>query len=480
LIPVILSGGSGTRLWPVSRSNYPKQFCDLFESSLQSLTLKRCEKLGPLWIVTGNSLKTLTEGNLQELRAKKELGIDGSKVEVIYEPVAKNTAPAVAVLAQAVVHRGLGDKIVGIFPSDHLIQNENAFYSAVRLAERLAEKDLIVTLGIRPDHAATGYGYIQLGKAAIDSDSSGSSQNGHHIGGVEVKAHQVLKFHEKPSLSVAEGFLASGDFVWNAGMFIFKAKTMLEKFKQFQPEIYQIVSTLKADLSNLAEVYARFQNISIDYAIMEKLGPSELACVPADMDWSDVGSWDAVAEESSRAQNIVQVKSENNFVFGEAAKNYSFVGVSDLILVDTADATMVVKKGSTQDVKNVVETLQKQNSSLVKDHVFEKRPWGEFEILRDAENFKSKVITVNPDSQLSYQSHTQRAEHWIITAGAGEVVLNDQIVAVSAGSHVHIPVGAKHRMRNTGDLPLQFVEVQLGTYFGEDDITRYQDDYQRS
>jgi mannose-1-phosphate guanylyltransferase/mannose-1-phosphate guanylyltransferase/mannose-6-phosphate isomerase len=420
-----------------------------------------------LWIVTGSSLKTLTEANLQELRAKHELGVGNGKVEVIYEPVAKNTAPAVAVLAQAVVHRGLGHKIVGIFPSDHLIQNETAFYGAVRLAEKLAERDQIVTLGIRPDHAATGYGYIQLGQ----TDALGEGP---------LTAHQVLKFHEKPSQSVAEEFLASGEFVWNAGMFIFKAETMLEKFKVLQPEIYAIVASLKPDLSNLADVYGRFKNISIDYAIMEKLGPKELACVPADMEWSDVGSWDAVAEESVRAQNLVQVKSENNFVFGEAGKSYSFVGVDDLILVDTADATMVVKKGHTQDVKNVVETLQKQNSSLVKDHVFEKRPWGDFEILRDAKNFKSKVITVNPHSQLSYQSHTQRAEHWIITAGAGEVVLNDKVVPVIAGSHVYIPVGAKHRMRNTGDQPLEFVEVQLGSYFGEDDITRYQDDYQRS
>ncbi|WP_413290385.1 mannose-1-phosphate guanylyltransferase/mannose-6-phosphate isomerase [Bdellovibrio sp. HCB337] len=452
MIPVILSGGSGTRLWPVSRANFPKQFCDLFDDSLQSLTLKRCQGLGPLWIVTGSGLKTLTEANLKELNLQN--------VSTIYEPVAKNTAPAVAVLAQVLVTRGLGEEVVGVFPSDHLIQNKESFYQAVRSAEKLAQNGAIVTLGIKPDHPATGYGYIQKDKAS----------------------NKVLKFHEKPSLETAEKFLASGDFFWNAGMFIFKAKVMLEKFQKLQPDIYKIASQLKADLSNLDEVYAQFPNISIDYAIMEKLSSDELSCVPADMAWSDVGSWDAVVDvvDGQGSDGPLEIKGKHNFVFGREGKMYSFVGTEDLILVDTADAMMVVKKGQSQEVKQVVEVLQKQGSSLTKDHVFEKRPWGAFEILRDTDHFKSKVITVNPRSQISYQSHSKRAEHWIITRGQGEVVLNDQVIPVKAGSHVFIPIGAKHRIRNTSDEMIEFVEVQLGTYFGEDDIVRYQDDYKRT
>lgn len=452
MIPVILSGGSGTRLWPVSRANYPKQFCELFEDSLQSLTLKRCQALGPLWIVTGSSLKTLTEANLKDLKLQN--------VNSIYEPVAKNTAPAIAVLAQVLVLRGMGEEIAGVFPSDHLIQNTEAFYAAVRDAEKMAQQNKIVTLGIKPDHPATGYGYIQKDKAS----------------------NKVLKFHEKPSLETAEKFLASGDFFWNAGMFIFKAKTMLEKFQKLQPEIYKTVRQLKADLSNLDAVYAQFPNISIDYAIMEKLSSDELSVVPADMAWSDVGSWDAVAEvaDGQASGHPLEIKGKHNFVFGREGKMYSFVGTEDLILVDTADAMMVVKKGESQEVKQVVEALQKQGSSLTKDHVFEKRPWGAFEILRDTDHFKSKVITVNPKSQISYQSHSKRAEHWIITRGQGEVVLNDDVIAVKAGSHVFIPIGAKHRIRNTSDEIIEFVEVQLGTYFGEDDIVRYQDDYKRT
>lgn len=452
MIPAILSGGSGTRLWPVSRANYPKQFCDLFEDSLQSLTLKRCGQLGNLWIVTGASLKTLTEANLKDLRMQN--------VTTIYEPVAKNTAPAVAVLAHLLTQKGFGEEVVGVFPSDHLIQNTEAFYQAVRSAEKLALQNQIVTLGIQPDYPATGYGYIQKDK----------------------NSNRVLKFHEKPTLATAEKFLASGDFFWNAGMFIFKAKSMLEKFQRHQPEIFKIVSELKSDLSNLSEIYNKFPSISIDYAIMEKLSSEELSCVPADMAWSDVGSWDAVAEVRSSAHQppSLEVKAKRNFVFGREGKMYSFVGTEDLILVDTADALMVVRKGESQDVKQVVETLQKQGSPLTKDHVFEKRPWGAFEILRDTEYFKSKVITVNPQSQLSYQSHAQRAEHWIITRGQGEVVLNDEVIPVKAGSHVFIPVGAKHRIRNSSTETLEFVEVQLGSYFGEDDIVRYQDDYKRT
>ncbi|HEY8271509.1 MAG TPA: mannose-1-phosphate guanylyltransferase/mannose-6-phosphate isomerase [Pseudobdellovibrionaceae bacterium] len=452
MIPVILSGGSGTRLWPVSRANFPKQFCDLFEDSLQSLTLKRCQSLGPLWIITGESLKTLTESNLKELHL--------SAVTTIYEPVAKNTAPAVALLAHLLVLRGLGNEVVGVFPSDHLIQDTEAFYQAVREAEQLALQNKIVTLGIPPDHPATGYGYIQK-----DSQSN-----------------KVLKFHEKPSLEKAEKFLASGDFFWNAGMFIFKAKIMLEKFQNLQPDIFEIVSQLKEDFSNLNEIYSQFKNISLDYAIMESLSSEELACVPADMKWSDVGSWDAVAQvaEGQASSKSLEVNGHHNFVFGRQGKVYSFVGTDDLILVDTADALMVVKKGESQEVKQVVEALQKQGSMLTKDHVFEKRPWGAFEILRDTAHFKSKVITVNPMSQLSYQSHSQRAEHWIITRGQGEVVLDDQVILVRAGSHVFIPIQAKHRIRNTSDSILEFVEVQLGNYFGEDDIVRYQDDYKRT
>lgn len=458
MIPVILSGGSGTRLWPVSRQQMPKQFCDIFGAPLQTQTLQRCMHLGAPWIVTSKALQTLTELNLKQNKMKN--------VRVVYEPKGKNTAPAIAVLCKLLLDQGQGDEIVGIFPSDHLVTKEKAFLEVVSFAVMVAEENRVVTLGITPSYPETGYGYIQT-KAVSLKD--------HGV----FKAFSVVKFHEKPDLEKAKDFLAQGSFSWNAGIFVFKASHMASLFAKFQPGMWKEVQALTADLSNLENVYDKVQSISIDYAIMEKLSSEELTCIPADFGWSDVGSWDAVAT-LQKGQEILNVKSQNNFVFGSEEKHYSMIGMEDVILVDTRDALMLVKKGASQDVRHVVDALNQQKSSLLKEHPFEYRPWGYFEILKDTENFKSKVIRVNPHSQISYQSHAKREEHWTITKGSGEVVLNDQVIPVQAGSHIHIPLGAKHRIRNTTDSLLEFVEVQLGTYFGEDDIVRYQDDYQRS
>jgi mannose-1-phosphate guanylyltransferase/mannose-1-phosphate guanylyltransferase/mannose-6-phosphate isomerase len=457
VIPVVLSGGSGTRLWPVSRQHMPKQFCTIFEKPLQTMTLERCHKMGSPWIVTSKALQSLTEINLKDSQMKD--------VQAIYEPYGKNTAPAIAVLCKLLDLKGLGNEIVGIFPSDHLISKEQAFLNVVKFATSVAETNKVVTLGITPSYPETGYGYIQT-KAVSLLESNG------------FKAYSVVKFHEKPALEKAKEFLAQGSFSWNAGIFVFKVSHMISLFEKHQPELWSLVSKLKADASNLEDIYSKVQSISIDYAIMEKLGGEELTCIPSEFGWSDVGSWDAVAS-LQKGQDVLNVKGQDNFVFGEPGKHYSTVGVDDVIVVDTKDALMLVKKGHSQDVRYVVESLTQQKSSLVKDHVYEYRPWGYFEILKDTEAFKSKVIRVNPHSQLSYQSHAKREEHWTITRGSGEVVLNDQVIPVKAGSHVHIPTGAKHRMRNTSNEMLEFVEVQLGSYFGEDDIVRYQDDYQR-
>ena len=458
MIPVVLSGGSGTRLWPVSRAHMPKQFCSIFSEPLQTMTLKRCAKMGAPWIVTGKSLQTLTE---LEIKQNKISG-----VEFVYEPFGKNTAPAIAVLCKMLQAKGMDKEIVGIFPSDHLIANEPKFLDVVKFAQTVAQEDRVVTLGITPSYPETGYGYIQTKAVSLKEQGS-------------LKAYSVVKFHEKPALEKAQEFLKQGSFSWNAGIFIFKTSHMIELFKKHQPTLWQIVDGLKADGSNLEEIYTAVQSISIDYAIMEKLGGEELACIPSEFGWSDVGSWDAVAALQKGTEHI-DVKGGGNFVFGLPQKNYSFVGMSNVIVVDTADALMIVKKGQSQDVRHVVEALNQQKSALVKDHVYEYRPWGYFEILKDTENFKSKVIRVNPHSQISYQSHAKREEHWTIVKGSGEVVLNDEVIPVKAGTHIHIPLGAKHRIRNNTAEMLEFVEVQLGSYFGEDDIVRYSDDYKRT
>lgn len=462
MIPFILSGGSGTRLWPVSRAHFPKQFCSLFSESLQTMTYRRLSKLETPWIVTSDKVKVLTESELKALGQSTE--------QVIYEPEARNTAPAMGLMLKTMLDLGRENEVIGVFPSDHLILKNEEFYQALRFAEELALNNQVVTLGIQPTYPETGYGYIQ-------------TQPNAHVQAGEYSAFSVLKFHEKPAIEKAESFVKQGHFFWNAGIFVFKVSTMIQHFKTLAPEIWNSLANIKYPFVDLKEVYKNIQSISVDYAIMEKLLSEQLTCIPVNFGWSDVGSWDAVAatqEQStnySDLKNAIEVNSHGNYVHGFRNKKYSFVGMEDTIVVDTADATLIVKKGSGQDVKKVTDLLA--DSDLVKNHVFEQRPWGDFEILRDENHFKSKVIKVLPGAQISYQSHAKREEHWIMTRGQGEVVLNDSVIPVVAGSHVHIPLQAKHRIRNTGKVILEFVEVQLGSYFGEDDIVRYQDDYKR-
>lgn len=463
MIPVILSGGSGTRLWPVSRAKYPKQFCQLFDEPLQVATLKRLAPFGNPWIVTSQSLRDFTEKNA------KEAGFNN--VRFVYEPMGKNTAPAIAVLCKLLEMEGKTQEIVGIFPADHLIEKEDVFSAAIELAETSARENKVVTLGLKPTEAATGYGYIQTEKQPYNYKK-------------QVSSYAVLKFHEKPNEDLAREFLRQGSFYWNAGIFVFPVHLMIELFEKYQPQIWDSLETLKPDLSNLKEIYKTMPSISIDYAIMEKLTSNELLCVPCNPKWSDVGSWDAVADVYERMGksrgNPIEVDSKNNFVLPKPDKRYAFVGVDDVIVVDTDDALLVAKRGETQNVKMVVERLKKESPKLAIEHTFEERPWGRFEILRDREHFKSKVIRVDAKQQISYQSHDQREEHWVIVKGKGEVILDDQTIPVQAGTYVKIPLKAKHRIRNTSDQPLEFIEVQLGSYFGEDDIIRYQDDYKRN
>ena len=419
-------------------------------------------KYGKPWIVTSASLRDFTE--------KKAIEAGFSGVEILFEPSSKNTAPAIALLCKVMELRGLANEVVGVFPADHLIEKEDVFSAALELAESCAREKKVVTLGLRPTEPATGYGYIQTEKQPYNYRKQMSS-------------YTVVKFHEKPNLGLAKEFLRDGSYHWNAGIFIFPVHTMIELFEKYQPQIWEAFASLKADLTNLKDIYLNLPSISIDYAIMEKLSNQELLCVPCSPGWNDVGSWDAVAdvyEKSGRSRgNPIEVNSKNNFVLPRSGKSYAFVGVNDLIVVDTEDALLVAEKGLTQDVKIVFERLKQENSKLASEHRFEERPWGRFDVLLDNKDFKAKIIRVNGNAQISYQSHSQREEHWILVRGVGEVVLDDKVIAIAKGSYIKIPQGAKHRMRNTGSEPLEFIEVQLGSYFGEDDIVRFQDDYKR-
>lgn len=350
--PIILSGGSGTRLWPVSRKKFPKQFCEIFADSLQNLTLKRLSKLGDPGLVTNIALKSLTEENLDR---------SGVRVsEVIYEPSARNTAPAVLVTCWLLAQKGMQSECVGFFPSDHLIQDEEELIQACLLAETQALGGQIVIMGVRPTYPETGYGYIQKTKKSIQG---------------EKKVFGVVRFHEKPDLEKARRFLASQEYLWNAGIFVGTVQTLLSLFKEHQPEMWKRVQGLKADLSNLEEIYQGFENISMDYAILEKLGENQLSVVPVDLGWNDVGSWDSVANhyralgQNEKGATVISTEvAQNNFVFSLTGRTVTFVDVNNLIVIDTPDGILISEKGASQNVRKIVDELSKKNPQLIEEH----------------------------------------------------------------------------------------------------------------
>lgn len=445
----VLSGGAGTRLWPVSRKSYPKQFYSLAgKDPLLIETLKRVQNLGSLHILTTKKLGFPTLGLLNRYHLK---------AEILSEPAPQNTAPVIA-LFNEISYRKNPNAIVCILPADSYVRPVEAFQKDLEKAIGLARNGKVVTFGIPPTSPSTAYGYL---KVKADKD-----------------AYEVESFVEKPTLEKAQKLITEGA-LWNSGTFVFKASVFKEVLKNLAPALHNPIDKLKDDSSNLEDIYKALPSISIDYAVMEKL--SHIACVKASFEWSDLGSWEEVASHAQEKHPINEIKAAGNFYTTSKShlKSVSFIGTQDIIAVDTPDALLVMQKGHGQDVKALVDLIKAENSKICEDHVFEDRPWGRFEILRDTPFFKSKVITVWAGQRLSYQSHKHRMEHWILVQGEGEFTLDDKTSKVKAGDHLFIPLGAKHRISNTGKENLEFVEVQLGTYFGEDDIIRYTDDYGR-
>ncbi len=475
MIPVILSGGSGTRLWPVSRTNYPKQFCQLFPEPLMIQTLKRVASFGPATVITTEDLKVLTEKTLKSPTL--------SDTACIYEPFGQNTAPAIALVCQILSRQGKKSEAVGVFPADQLIENNSVFQQAIQLSEQYAQKNQVVTLGIKPTHPATGYGYIE-----IKNESSSNTTSAEDFVEISIhkekplKAFPIANFHEKPDSTTAQAYLNKETFFWNAGIFIFKVQTMIDLLTKHAPKLWATISQINSDLSNIKEIYNSVESISIDHALIEKLSPEQLTCIPTDMGWNDIGSWDAMSDIPAKIKSsqTIQINSKNNYLFSEKNKTYALNNVSELIVVDTNDALLITRKGCSQEIREVVKKLNAEENPRVKDFPSEQKPWGQYEILKDSTKFKTKAITIDPKSQISYQSHKQREEHWIIVSGSGEVVLNGETISVKKGSYIHIPQESKHRIRNTENIPLEFIEVQMGEYFGEDDIIRYDDDYNRT
>lgn len=459
MTPVIICGGQGTRLWPVSRGSCPKPFSELLDKPLLEKTIERLKPFGQPWLVTAENLRGVV---FQSLRA---LGIN--KDQILLEPVPRNTAPAIALLCLVLERAGRAREIVGVFPADHMVENETEFVNAIRLAESAAEKGQVCTIGVKPTFPATGFGYIEVDERTFESTG-------------RLAARHVRGFREKPDQKMAEDFLRKGNFFWNAGIFVFRIDTMIASLKEHMPQLWSGLQALKPDFSNFKDVYHGLESKSIDYGVMEKA--RDQVCVPADLGWSDVGSWDEVSKnpKARKSSRTVSIGGDTNFVFtSRVDKTVGLVDVENLLVVDTEDALLISKKGQSQKVGTLLKDVEARFPLVAREHVFDFRPWGKFETIREEQGYKVKVIRVDVGQQFSYQSHNQRAEHWVLVKGEATVILNEVPHCLKAGEYIFIPKGAKHRMRNEGQVPVEFVEVQIGPYLGEDDIIRYDDDYGR-
>lgn len=468
IVPVILSGGSGTRLWPLSRSTFPKQLLPLVsDKTMLQETLLRisdwAEVVQPV-VVCGNDHRFLVAEQLRQINITPKA--------IILEPVARNTAPAIAAAALKLKS---DDLLMLVLPADHVITDVAAFEAAVRRASLAAAQGKLVTFGIEPSHPETGYGYIQ---------------SGYVLSAVE-DCFEVARFVEKPDAATAQQYLAAGNFYWNSGMFLFKPSVFLDELQQYAPAIVDAVTTAVAqsykdlDFVRLHEAsFAKSPSDSIDYAVMEKTKLA--AVVPAIMGWNDVGSWAALKEvqpndEAGNAtRGDVYLKNVNNTLVRAESRFVAAVGVKDLLIVETSDAVLVAHRHCAQDVKNIVDHLKAGGRNEHKVHPRVYRPWGWYEGIDVGERFQVKRIMVKPGEKLSLQMHHHRAEHWVVVSGSAMITVDEITKLYTENESTYIPIGATHRLENPGKLPLHLIEVQSGSYLGEDDIVRYEDTYGRA
>jgi len=465
MIPVILSGGSGTRLWPLSRGQYPKQFLPLVsENTMLQETLLRLsglEQLQPPIAVCNEDHRFMLAEQLWEIHAKP--------AAIILEPIGKNTAPAVALAALSAQSP---DDILLVLPADHVINNLEAFHTAVNQARDLAEQGYLVTFGIVPTEPETGYGYIKRA----------SSPQG--------AAFNVEAFVEKPDLETAKHYLQTGDYFWNSGMFAFKAGVYLAELEKFHPTMLatckQALSTAKIDLDFVRlnkEIFSTCPSDSIDYAVMEKT--DKAVVIPLDADWNDVGSWSALwdvtdKDGSGNAINgdVLTVDTKNSYIHA-GSRLVAAIGVRDLVIIETADAVMVAPKDRVQEVKDIVAQLKNLGRKEANIHRKAYRPWGHYDSVDNGERHQTKRIVVKPGARLSLQKHHHRAEHWVVVKGTALVTKGEDKLLISENESIYIPLGIIHCLENPGVIPLEIVEVQSGSYLGEDDIVRIDDSYGR-
>jgi len=458
---IVLAGGSGSRLWPLSRDEYPKQLLSFDEKeSLLQKTYKRLSAISkPSEIVTITNVK-----HSQNIKFQLNKIIDGNIV--LGEPLSKNTAPAIASALEYFRQTGASDDVVIIVPSDHLIKNTNDFYKTVESGKALAEKGYIVTFGIKPNYPEIGYGYIK-----VNEELSGG--------------HKVEKFVEKPDAETAKKYLESGDYYWNSGIFMGKISVFMSEIEKYAPDIYQIISEIDflEDKNIKYNTYNKMPSISIDYAVMEK--SDKIALVELLSDWNDLGSWQSIYDVKEKDQNgnvtigqVVVDNVTNSLIFSQK-EIVAVSGLSDIILVETEDAIMACKKDESQNVKNLYKKLKAQSSDTIKLHKTVFRPWGYYTCMNQGKGYLTKTICVLPKQKLSVQSHEHRSEHWVVLEGCALVLKDGKEYNIDAGGSIDIPVGVKHSLQNPYDKDLKVIEVQKGDYLSEDDIIRYEDCYGR-
>ena len=466
IIPIILAGGSGTRLWPLSRKLQPKQFINLInDTTLFQDTLLRLPENTPNPIVICNEEHRF-------LVAEQARQIDKTLDSVILEPVGKNTAPAIAIAAIKLIKDNL-NPILLILAADHLIKNIDAFHQAINISKSLAEDNKLVTFGIVPERAETGYGYIEAEMNNIDENFN------------------IISFEEKPSKKKAEKYIRSGNYFWNSGMFMFNASKYLCELQKFNPSIVEICRKSLKNESNDFEFiridkkeFTKCPNLSIDYAVMEKTTDAKV--VPLNAGWSDVGSWDTLMEAKNKDNlgNVIEgdilldgVK--NSYLFSSnrlvAASN-----VSDLIVIDTQDALLISNKNNSLNIKHIVDKLKSSNRKESDNHRKVFRPWGYYDSIDMGQNFQVKRILVNPGAKISLQKHLHRAEHWVVVKGIAKITRGDSTFRLKENQSTYISKGEIHRLENLETFPLELIEIQTGDYLGEDDIIRLKDDYQRN
>lgn len=467
LIPIILSGGAGTRLWPVSREAHPKPFMRI--GGGKSLLAQTHERA---LAVSGNTAPLIVTNRDYYFLSQDEMADQQVKPRYLLEPSGRNTAPAIAMAALWAMEQKKDARLL-VLPADHLIKDTPSFYTAVQHAEMLARDGFLVLFGVKPKAPETGFGYIEMGEQ------------------VSEHAQVVQRFVEKPDAVTAARYLAQGNYVWNSGMFCFKASAILDAFETYHPALLEgareVWSMTKPDGDKFAlpASFSSLENISIDYAVMEKA--RNIAVIPGDFDWSDIGAWKAVAEAipaddkgntSNNCQTIL-IDSRNTHIEAKD-RLVAAIGLDNLLVIDTPDALLVADKSKSQEVREVVSRLKASGHEAHKLHRTVVRPWGTYTVLEEAPGFKIKRIIVKPNASLSLQMHHHRSEHWVVVSGTAEVVNGEMTIALQANESTYIPAGNKHRLRNTGDTELALIEVQCGGYLGEDDIVRFEDIYGRA